>query len=138
MMFKIIGPTYKINKKLLSLAAKEAFLYLGKDFEVNLLFVTPKRIQELNRIYRHKDKITDVLSFKLDDKESGGDIVVCLAQAKEDAKCSRLNLEQEVALLLVHGMLHLAGFEHTKAHNRAKMEKAEKEILSKVGIEVER
>lgn len=115
-----------------------AFKYLGQDLEVNLKFISATEIRKLNCIYRHKDEVTDVLSFELDDEVPGGDIVICLSEAKKNAKCSRFNLEQTVALLLVHGILHLADFDHKKKADRAKMEKAEEEILARAGIELER
>jgi probable rRNA maturation factor len=138
MSFKIYGLTYEVEKKLLAAAAKEAFLYLDQDFEVNLRFVSEARIQELNRIYRRKDKVTNVLSFSPDPVESGGDVVICYKELKKEAKEWKLSISQAAAFLLVHGILHLAGFDHQKTPERDRMEKAEAEILDKVKIHVER
>ena len=135
----MVGETYNLDENLLNRAAKEAFDYLGGDFEVNLSFVTPERIRELNRDYRHKDEVTDVLSFKLDPNVFGGDIAICFSELESDAKnLWKLPISEAAAFLLVHGILHLADYDHTNATDRAKMVKAEDEILAKVKINVER
>lgn len=134
-MFEIIGPTYKISKSLLRRVAQGSFEYLGEEFEINLRFVSKDKIRELSRIYRHEDKPTNVLSFPSD---NGGDVVISLAQARKNAQCWRYDLQHVVVLLLLHGILHLAGFGHTKEPDRVKMEKAEKEILGKIGVNINR
>lgn len=138
MAFNVFGSTFEVKKELLSAAAKEAFLYLGGDFEVNLRFVSQKRIRELNKTFRNRDIATDVLSFKLDPNVSGGDIAICYKEVQRQAKNLHINVSENAAFLLVHGILHLAGFEHTKTEDRAKMEKAEEEILKKIGVKIGR
>lgn len=138
-MLNIIGQTYNLDQKLLKKAAKAAFEYLGGDFEVNLSFVSENRIRELNRDYRNKDEVTDVLSFKLDPNAFGGDVAICYSELKRDAKnLWKLPVSAAAAFLLVHGMLHLADFDHVKAADRDKMEEAEAKILASVGINLER
>lgn len=131
-MFNLIGHSYSIDKKVLEKVSRAAFKYLGQDFEVNLKFVSPEKIKELNRIYRHKSEVTDVLSFTSDSKAPGGDIVICRSEAKKQAGILDSDVNSHVALLSVHGILHLAGYEHTKKKDRVKMEKAEEKILSKI------
>ncbi len=103
------------------------------DFHLeNALFTLclrkPAEIKKLNKTYRAIDKVTDVLSFSSDgevDPESGkpylGDIVICLQQAEEQARCSGHILDNEIALLLVHGLLHLLGFDHGSKEDRQRM-----------------
>ena len=90
-----------------------------KKVEVGLHLVTPERSQELNRKHRQKDKPTDVLSFPLD--EHGlekydilplGDIFICLEVAQQQADEMKIPLNQELARLAVHGLLHLLGYDH--------------------------
>lgn len=139
MALNVIGQTYGIEKKLLLAAAKEVFLYLGEDFEVNLRFVSENTIKELNRVYRKKDEVTDILSFNLDKAENNGDIAICYSELKKDAKALwKIDISKAAGFLLVHGMLHLAGFDHTKPQERAKMEKTENAILDKLRIKIER
>jgi probable rRNA maturation factor len=134
----IFGSTYEVDKKALEGVAREAFLYLGADFEVNFRFVSEAQITKLNKVYRKKNRVTDVLSFKLDSDESGGDVVICYKELIREAKAWKMSPSDTACFLLVHGILHLAGYDHTNPAERAKMEKTEKEVLKKKGIEVER
>jgi probable rRNA maturation factor len=138
-MLRIFGKKYGIDDKLLKKAAKEAFEYLGGDFEVNLRFVSEDQIQKLNRAYRNIDEVTDVLSFKTDSEVYGGDIAICYNELKTDAEnLWKLPISEAAAFLMVHGMLHLANFDHMSSKDRAKMVGAEDEILGKLQINVAR
>lgn len=81
---------------------------------VNIKFVNDTEIRRLNRMYRDQDKVTDVLSFIYEDnlRESDiiGDVIISLEQAKRQAEND--DFELEVADLLVHGVLHVLGFDH--------------------------
>jgi probable rRNA maturation factor len=136
-MLKTFGQTFEIDERALMRCAKEAFLYLKRDFEVNLRFVSASKITELNRIYRNRNLATDVLSFRLDKDAEGGDIVICYKEARRQAIKGHADITAAASLLLVHGLLHLAGFEHTKSEDRVKMEKAEENILRKARVKIE-
>jgi probable rRNA maturation factor len=137
-LLNIFGSTFEVKEGLLKRVSKEAFLYLKRDFEINLRFVSEKKIRELNRIYRNRDLATDILSFSLDKEVLGGDIVICYKEAQFQAKKLQIKISDAACILLAHGILHLAGFEHTKTIDRDRMEKAEIKILSNVGINLER
>lgn len=134
----VFGNTFEADKRVLEGVANEAFLYLGEDFDVSFRFVSEAQIRKLNRIYRKKDKLTDVLSFKLDKGEVGGDIVICYKELLREAKQWSMSVSDTASFLLTHGILHLAGFDHTNGPERAKMELAEAKILKKRGIRIER
>lgn len=80
--------------------------------EVGIAFVSDREMTKLNAAHRGKDKTTDVLSFS--DGQNGilGDIVISVAQAERQAREAGKPLRNELALLLVHGVLHLAGYDH--------------------------
>ena len=111
-----------------------------KHVELSLNLVGEARIKELNKKYRHKDKVTDVLSFPLEDKtlqKQGiiplGDIFICLPFAKKQAKMQNISIEEELARLTVHGFLHLLGYDHERSRREAKkMFDLEKKILNKL------
>ena len=81
-------------------------------------FVTPERIKEINAQHRAKNKVTDVLSFPMlggDNsgfEESLGDILVCPYQAKKQRKMFGTTLNGEIVRLIIHGLLHLLGYDH--------------------------
>lgn len=92
-----------------------------KDTEVVLVFAGDAAVRRLNRIYRKKDKTTDVLSFPVDGPaEKGrrhlGDIVISVPQARRQAAELGHSLETELAYLAVHGFIHLCGYEHFAGH----------------------
>lgn len=109
--------------------------------ELNLLFVDAAAILELNRDHMGKDRPTDVLSFPLDDDDELpgelllGDIVVCAAIAAENAPehegqgHHRGSVEDEIALLVVHGVLHVLGHDHTDDDEAETMEALEQAVL---------
>jgi len=104
-------------KKLKELLEKLGRRYKKSGAEVTLVLVGPRTIQKLNKKYRHRGKPTDVLSFPLNENSPDGkfylgDIVICPAVAKKQAKEKGHSLEREIAILAIHGFLHLIGYEH--------------------------
>ena len=119
----------------------------GKDAEVSVSFVSNKEIKELNKIYRNKDSLTDVLSFPLTSEdgtvevnpETGavqlGDVVISLETAVKQAQNYGHSLEREVGFLTVHSMLHLLGYDHeTSQLDQRIMREKEESVLEKLGI----
>lgn len=106
--------------------------------EISISFVDDEAIRLLNRQYLRLDKPTNVLSFSLEEGECGkvnpgllGDIVISVDTALRDAKQGGFTLEEEILFLIVHGLLHLTGYEHvgTSRANALKMKKREKELF---------
>ncbi len=88
------------------------------DREVSILLTDDREVHDLNRAYRGVDKPTDVLAFALDEAEDGamdpslGDVVVSVERARHQAERRRVTLDAELELLVVHGTLHLLGYDH--------------------------
>lgn len=96
-----------------------------KDVVVGVTFVDDKTIRDLNKRYRKKDRPTDVLSFE-------SDVVISVETAIRQAKYYKHNLLKELKILLVHGMLHIFGYDHVKKKDFEIMRKKEKEIYEAV------
>lgn len=103
---------------------------------VSLAIVDSRTMRRLNRRYHNARTTTDVLSFpgmrfhgQLHGISELGEIVVCLPQAQKQAQIKRHPLITEVEFLIVHGLLHLAGYDHTRAKERTRMELAEQRFL---------
>lgn len=92
---------------------------------VSVVFVGDKKMRELNRLYRGRDKTTNVLSFSVMDGEDLGDIFICYPEAVREAKQYGLILREELKRLLIHGFLHLLGHDHEVKKDAKKMEKME-------------
>tara|TARA_B100000035_G_scaffold313501_1_gene327371 strand:- start:4055 stop:4372 length:318 start_codon:yes stop_codon:yes gene_type:complete len=90
--------------------------------------------QSLNNKYRKINKPTNVLSFLIDDKPLLGDIVLCHSVIKREAFAQKKRIDDHYAHLIIHGYLHLIGFNHTKDDDALKMENKEIAILKKLGI----
>ncbi len=83
------------------------------DKEISLSFCSATEIQALNKQYRAKDSVTDVLSFPaIPEVPTLGDIVICVERAQEQADELGHSLKRELAFLFVHGLLHLLGYDH--------------------------
>lgn len=104
---------------------------MGCTKELSVLLTDDKEIHRLNRDFRGKDKPTDVLSFPMPDPDLLGDVVISLPTAKRQAKKFGVSFEEEFYRLLVHGTLHLLGFEHERVSKGVaeKMRRKEKALL---------
>jgi len=86
---------------------------------LSIALVGQGRIRELNKRYRGKNRATDVLAFP--NKELGlGEIVICLREVKKNARRFSSTFEKELARVLIHGILHLLGYDHEKSDAQAK------------------
>jgi len=97
--------------------------------EVDILIATNKRLRELNRRFRRKNKPTDVLSFP---RPSGGDIAISAQIARDNAQRFGHSLAIELKILVLHGMLHLAGYDHESDNGR--MARAEVRLRSQLKL----
>jgi len=106
--------------------------------EVSFFFCDNKTIQNYNRIYLKKYSRTDVMAFADSSKFPGydkkylGDIVISVEQAREQAKAMGHSVKKELVVLVVHGILHLLGYDDTKPLLRKKMFKKQETIVNKI------
>lgn len=103
---------------------------------LNVVFVNDKYIRALNKAYRGKDKATDVLSFPYYEGDLVGEVYLSVETAKRQAKDHKHNLEDELIKLIVHGILHVHGFDHEKDEDYRKMFAVEKAVLGKIAGEL--
>jgi probable rRNA maturation factor len=108
-----------------------------KDFSV--AFISDRRMKELNSFFRGKALTTDVLSFPYEpdefdpDRSNLGDIVISVEQAERQAKENGLTLENELQQLILHGVLHLSGYDHET--DNGEMNKIELQLRKQLSIE---
>ena len=103
--------------------------------ELSVVLTDDATIQQLHRDYRRMDQPTDVLSFEQQEAEGPsadvlGDLIISLQTAQRQADERGHSLATEVRILLVHGLLHLLGFDHTTDQQRAEMSLAETALLA--------
>lgn len=105
---------------------------------LTVAFVSDKKMRELNKTFRGKNRTTDVLSFPIEaeafdaEKNNLGDVVISLAQAEKQAEENRLDFETEIKQLILHGILHLCGGDHET--DGGEMNRRELELRDKLGI----
>ena len=118
---------------------------VAPPYEVSLVFTDSEMVHKLNRDYRGVDRATDVLAFyMLPQKETEasfalppdgvlrlGEVIISYPQAAEQAKEQGHSVEQELALLIIHGILHLLGYDHEQPEEEKRMRGRETELLGK-------
>jgi probable rRNA maturation factor len=107
---------------------------LDDNSEISILFVTADHIRRLNKRFAGNDHATDVLAFPMMDEDEDtfllGDVVVCPSIAEENAHKLGHGVGKEIDALLVHGTLHLLGYDHQGVDDKAKMDKRVEEVLA--------
>jgi len=118
--------TEKIAKDILFMLEKASDVAVKKlklaKLDISIIFVGENKIKQLNKLYRKKDKVTDVLSFFYGNE---GEVFVCLKQAIRQAKENKVDLQSELVKLIIHGLTHIAGYNHEKEADYKKMNKIE-------------
>ena len=123
----------KIDTKAWESFAARAAGAIGKpDSSATIAFLSDKSIRQLNRQFRGIDKATDVLSFPADDEANLGDIAISVDTAAAQAKENGLTFDEEVAQLILHGLLHLSGYDHET--DNGEMNRLELRLRKKLGI----
>ena len=121
--------------------AKALKLSGAGDTDVAVVFVSDRAMREINRTWRGKRGTTDVLSFPANQDEfeklaglNLGDILISIEQAARQAKAHGLSFENEIAQLILHGLLHLSGYDHET--DRGEMNRLELRLRKRLGIDV--
>ncbi len=143
--FEIIN---ELNEDIKELSEVEKVVLFALNYQkitnavFNIIIVDKNTIQKLNREYRNKDSVTDVISFALEDDNTFiktdlrvlGDIYICLDRAKEQASEYGHSLLRELSFLSVHGLLHLLGYDHQTKEDESVMFGLQELILNEYGI----
>jgi probable rRNA maturation factor len=112
------------------------------NVEFNVILVNNEKIQSINKEYRNKDQVTDVISFALEDFKDIvyedyrvlGDIYISLDKAKDQALEYGHSFKREISFLTIHGLLHLLGYDHMNEEDEKIMFKKQEGILEEYGI----
>ena len=109
------------------------------DSELVVRLVSPIEIQVLNKEYRSKNQVTNVLSFSSDiPLEIGesilGDVVICVDVVREEAELEGKAFSNHLSHMAIHGILHLLGYDHDDLSSTNKMERIEIDFLKKIGL----
>ena len=131
-------------KRVLGLA-QAVLEFIGESAaDMSLSLVGDLRMRRLNRRYRHKDRSTDVLAFAFREARTPdrfhhsaahlGDVVIALPTAQRQAKAAHRSMEEEIVALLIHGVLHLCGYDHERSVEEAlRMQRKERQVRRALG-----
>lgn len=103
-----------------------------KTGSISVVLADDATLRDLNRTFRGKDKSTNVLSFSGEGDELG-DVILAYETIKQEAKAQKKSFLRHTAHLVVHGCLHLLGYDHENARDAQKMEALETSILARLG-----
>lgn len=106
--------------------------YFQIEKEVSLILVNLEEIQKINLEFRHLDYPTDVISFESDEEGYLGDIFICIDKVLEQSLTYGHRVEREFAFLLVHGLLHLQGYDHLSEEDEEIMFNKQEEVLNAI------
>ena len=135
---------YEQIDSLLTFAKKQE--HIDSEAELSVTFVDKDEIQNINKMYRDKDKVTDVISFALEEDEPEidmndldiprvlGDIIICTDVAHEQAENYGHSFERELGFLALHGFLHLLGYDHMTDEDEKEMFGRQDAILNAYGL----
>jgi len=130
-----------VDCQLLETQCRNILFFLEcENQELSVLLTNDKKIQELNKKYRGQNQATDVLSFPQSEGEESepnvhlmGDVVISMMTAKRQSVEHGLSFDEEIILLLIHGILHLLGFEHERSEEEANLMKIKtRELFNQV------
>jgi len=119
----------KINEKFFKKVSEVVFKSEKKRLELSIVLVGEKRIRKLNKKYRKKNRLTDVLAFSYN---HSGEIVICLEQVRKNAEKFNFNCKKELTRVLIHGILHLLGYDHEKSQKKAELMKKKQNYYLKL------
>jgi probable rRNA maturation factor len=129
-------PSLKVKKTPIRLLVKTILNSENAEEGLDVIFVDDESMIRLNREFTRRDQTTDVLSFGMREGSSDpveypnlGDVYVSLDQAKRQAEARQAGLEDEVALLVTHGVLHLLGYDHQEKSQKLIMRRKEQSYL---------
>jgi len=128
----------RVDKKEIDKIIKKfiRFFKLDKKKYLSVAVVSSAVMKKMNYKYRRKNKATDVLSFSEQDSKDGfvdpdflGEIIICYPIARKQAKEFKYRIKDEIHRLLIHGLVHLMGYDHQTVKEREEMEEKELKIL---------
>ncbi len=133
----ITCPNYKLVKQLVQISTTENIANLNyATIAINIEICTRKEITALNKLYRGKNRPTNIISleYSVENNYLTGDIFLCHDIIKIEAKQQQKKIIDHYCHLIVHGLLHLQGFDHVQENDAEEMELNEKKILKQFGI----
>ncbi|MGB9769595.1 MULTISPECIES: rRNA maturation RNase YbeY [Caldisericum] len=134
---------FKVNKTGIKNVVDSIFneLNVKEKGQISIVLLSKNAIREINKRYRKKDKPTNVLSFQIDyekGKNIYGEILISPEVAQNEAKKLGNNFNDYFIFLIIHGVLHLLGYDHEKDDERIVMEQLEEKLLKEILVKIKR
>jgi rRNA maturation RNase YbeY len=123
---------YLPSKKIMDVANLIFEEYNIKDAKIRIVFIYDNEIKEINNRFLHHNSPTDVLSFNFEEENLEGELYISIETAEQQAKEYKVSLTNELLRLLIHGVLHLLGYEDNTIKKRKIMHNLEDKYLQKI------
>ena len=124
---------FKINQKEILKKTQYILTSLKQEHtELSILFTNNRYIKKLNSTYRKRNYATDVLSFSMNTENYLGDIVISVEKAYANSKIHTFTLREELLFLIIHGILHLLGYNHETQYELKKLERIQNKLFNEV------
>jgi len=126
--------TLKINKQVLTDITKDIMLnYQCTNSSISIILLDKEHLRKLNKKFFEKDEYTDVIAFNLEDYDYPieGEIYICPNQVNENAKIFKVTFDNELKRVIIHGCLHLLGYEDNSKKEKEKMRTLENYYINK-------
>lgn len=123
---KNLNRKFRINEKFIKKAAKDILSIIHKQKGLEIIFLGDKEIKPINKKYKRRNAPTDVLSFELDEL---GEIIISSDTALKNSEIFHTSFEEEIVLYVIHGILHLFGYDDGTVREKKRMSKKEDVIL---------
>ena len=136
-----VGVTVQIASRAAAIPSRTRFLRwataaLKRKAQITLRIVDAREARALNKQFRGRDYATNVLTFVYaEQRPLAGDIAICAAVVRREARAQKISLAAHYAHLTVHGVLHLQGYDHVRTREAERMERLEARILKKLGYD---
>jgi probable rRNA maturation factor len=126
-----LNKNHRINKKFIAKIAGEVIRILNREkfSELSIVFLSDPAIKPINKKYRQRDRATDVLSFDLG---KYGQVLISSDTALKNSRLFNTSFEEEIALYVIHGILHLSGYDDETKTGKDRMSKKEESILKRL------
>lgn len=136
-IYQTVGSVGISQKEIESIVKTVLNFLKKKNSEVSVHLIGDKKIKKINADYRAKDKVTDVLAFAMQegkqmDEKDLGDIFISIPQVKRQAKEQKILYREELVRILVHGVLHLNGFDHMNEKDKKEMFGLQEKMVKKL------
>jgi len=121
---------YKKKRRIKNIIAEIENTEQIKFTDISIIFCSDEYLRKINKEYLKRDYYTDIITFAFNNKETSGDLYISIERVFENANIYKVNRDNEINRVIIHGLLHLCGYDDNNLKNRKKMREKENYYLN--------